>query len=771
MIIKIGILILLIFLYLYIIIYKKFLCNFFICQRFKSYNSPKKHCIAIVIGSAPEAIKMIPIIKLLKKNKKFLWITINVGPHKMMIKQILNSFNMSIDINLNIFRNNDSPAESSSKIIFELNKIYSLINPDALIVQGDTISNFAAAFSAFYQKIPIFHIDAGLRTNNVYLHYPDLFNGVIIDDLSTLYFVSTESAANNLVKENKNPNNIFITGNIVVDALKYTLENTTPSKYIQSLQDKSKSRCESIKNCRIILITYHETESYYEPIANILNSIKKLLENFDDIVIIFSFHLNQNVLQSIKTELPENIFNKVINGKSITEHNYLFFNRLLLIKPLDNIDLIHLQNSSFFIITDSYDILKESISLGKPVLILRESTERPEEEMLKGSTFLTGISANKIYSYALLLLKNRILYAQMARPYNSYIPANSSSIIVNIIEGFFQKKILNTYYNFSKLFNKETIFQYDNSFSNYDNDYHFDLVIVLTVWKRNNLNEQLKQIKRQSILKNKKTNIIVFQNYYHINVDKIIEKWKKPGRFSEQVMITFIKSPLETGYFGRFISPLISPVTNNAYFIVCDDDVIWGDRYFENMIRVVNEGFLATRNGRLINKEYKEILPNHKIFIKKNQVCFNEDIEYDFGGHIWAGRISWLRKAWKHIPISLENLEDLWLCATLKTYYNISTKTPKCPCPEDHPINPELCAASHKSAQFHINSQIGKKKTQNGIREKLIKEIIIHLKFKPMLFSDSKALDKINNQFIFGNRTHPLFDLSDSLWKNALFWQ
>jgi hypothetical protein len=306
---------------------------------------------------------------------------------------------------------------------------------------------------------------------------------------------------------------------------------------------------------------------------------------------------------------------------------------------------------------------------------------------------------------------------------------------------------------------------------NYKDDYQFDLIIVLTVWKRNNLNSQLIQVKRQSILKNKKTNIIVFQNFYHIDIDKIVEEWKKPGTFSDQVTITFIKSPIETGYFGRFISPLISPATSDAYFIVCDDDVIWGDRYFENMIRVVNEGFLATRNGRIIDENFKEIMPKNELYKKDAQVCFNEDIEYDFGGHIWSGRISWLRNAWKHIPISLDNCEDFWLSATLKTFYNISTKTPKCPCPKDGPVNPDLCAASDKSAKIHINNKIGKNSIDLSTRAKLIKSISLHLKYKPIIFSDSKALEKINKQFIIGNKDHPLFNLSDILWENALYWQ
>ena len=253
--------------------------------------------------------------------------------------------------------------------------------------------------------------------------------------------------------------------------------------------------------------------------------------------------------------------------------------------------------------TDSGGIQEESISIGKPVLILRENTERPEG-ILAGSSILVGTSPHKIYYHASLLLQNRELYNQMSKPQNVYGSGNSSHIIVNLIECFFENKLANTYYNFSMILKSLNTFQHNNALLNNKNDYQFDLVIVLTVWKRNNLNAQLIQIKRQSLLKQKKTNIIVFQNYYHVNIDKIIEEWKKPEAFCDQVTITFIKSPIETGYYGRFITPLISSVTNNAYFIICDDDVIWGDRYFENMIRVVNEGFLATRNGRLLNMQY-----------------------------------------------------------------------------------------------------------------------------------------------------------------------
>ena len=244
----------------------------------------------------------------------------------------------------------------------------------------------------------------------------------------------------------------------------------------------------------------------------------------------------------------------------------------------------------------------------------------------------------------------------MAKVQNIYGKGNSRIIISQIIQNFFQNKLSNLN-ELNKLNYSLILSQYDNSKNecnksifNNNQDEQYDIVIVLTVWKRNNLERQLLQIKDQSILKNKKTNIIIFQNSNHVYITDIINKWKKSDIFSQKVDISFIQSPIETGYFGRFIIPLTSSVRGNSYFIICDDDVIWGRRYFENMIRVVSEGSLATRNGRIISKNFNEKSPTPKAFEKNIQVCYNEDIEYDFGGHIWAGRISWLRKAWNHIP-------------------------------------------------------------------------------------------------------------------------
>ena len=753
-----------------------FFCLFLIFFFYKRFNHYKSICIAIVFGTRPEAIKMLPIIKELKKNRKFLCVIINTGQHSKLIKQILKSLNISnsIDINLNIMRKNQTLSKLTYLTILKLDKIYSSINPDAVIVQGDTSTSFSAALSAFYHKIPVFHVEAGLRTHNLYSPFPEEFNRIGIDDISTLLFATTETAAINLIKENKNLKNIFITGNTVVDSLFLTIKNTYPSKYISWILKTAYSRCNSIKeNCKILLLTCHRRENYFSPIVNIIKAVQALLKNFKDIVIILPFHLNPNVIQSIKMGLPKIVYNEIINGKEIKNKYYSFFNRFLLIQPLNYIDLIHLQSKSFFIMTDSGGIQEEGISIGKPVLILRENTERPEG-IKSGSAILTGTSTEKIYKCASLLLLNQTFYNKIAQPHNIYGFGNSSKIIVNIIERYFDNELPDINFNLTnkseKFDNFNFISQIDYSLST---SIQYELVVVLTVWKRNNLEKQLMQVKRQSIIEKKKTNIIVFQNFNHTDIKDIIEKWKKPDVFNENVKLTFIKSPIETGYFGRFITPLTTSVTSNAYFIICDDDVIWGDRYFENMIRVVDEGFLATRNGRLLDKNYKEFFPASEfVFKEKVQVCFNEDIEYDFGGHIWAGKISWLKKVWRHIPVSIENCEDFWLSAVLKSYYRISTKTPKCPCHKGEVIIPDLCAASDKSAIVHDYSKLGNSLVNDfPVREAVIKQTAATFNYKPLIFSNPNIADDINSKYIYGNETHPLFNLIDPLWNDVLFWQ
>ena len=749
-------------------------CPFY--KNIKKFFPLNTYRLAFVFGTTKEAIKLIPLIKEFKENKKFICIVINTGQYKGMIKQIMESFNLenSIDFNLNIMKKNQSLTKLTSKGMSELEKIYNLINPNAVIVQGDTTIGLAAAVSAFYQKIPVFQVEAGLRTHNLIYPVLEEFNRISIDDISTLSFAPTDWAVNNLLKENRNSSNIFMTGNTVVDMLQLILNNTSPSKKIQKLIENAKSLCITEKSCRIILLTCHRRENNFKPIYNILKALQSLLKDFNDIVIIFPFHLNPILKQSIKKEIPNIVYNDFISGNKIKDNNFLYLNRFLMIPPLDYIDLIHLESVSYFIMTDSCDIQEESISIGKPVLVLRENTERPEL-VKSGGALLIGYSFNKIYYFASSILRNKEVYHKMAKAQSIYGKGNSRIIISNIIQNYFQNKFLNQNI-LSKLNNSLILSQYDNSIYQYNNSIfpnsneQYDLVIVLTVWKRNNLDRQLFQVKNQSILKSKTTNIIIFQNSNHKDVTDIINKWKNPDMFSSKVDITFVQSPIETGYFGRFIIPLTSSVRSNSYFIICDDDVIWGSRYFENMLRVVDEGSLATRNGRILNQDYKEISPVFKAWNKSIQVCYNEDIEYDFGGHIWAGRISWLRKAWNHIPIYIENCEDFWISAVLKTFYNIPTKTPKCPCPKDIPIFPDMCAASDKSAFVHNKAKIGNSDATRTRRD-IMKETAIKFNYQLMISLDKEYVENISKKFVFGDLENPLFNLSDSLWNDVLYWQ
>ena len=413
--------------------------SYFIKKNVKRFFIPNTHRIAFVFGTRPEAIKLFPLITQMKKNKQFICITINTGQHKEMIQNILDSNikDNSIDFNLNLMEKNQSLAKLTSKIISELENIYNLIHPNAVVVQGDTTTGFSAAISAFYQKIPIFHVEAGLRTNNLFYPFPEEFNRVTIDDISSLYFAPTEWSANNLYKENKNSSNIFITGNTIVDSLKLTLNRTNPSNKIKDLIKKVKSLCKPSNNCKIILLTCHRRENHFKPIFNILNAIQQLLRKFSDIVVIFPFHLNPNVKQSIKEAIPNLVYNDIIKGKKIGIKNLQYLKRFIMIPPLNYVDLVHLEAACYFIMSDSGGIQEEVVSIGKPLLILRENTERPEA-VKSGCAFLVGTSFNKIYHYSSLFLSNNLIYKNISKSQNIYGYGNSSIIISKIIENYFK---------------------------------------------------------------------------------------------------------------------------------------------------------------------------------------------------------------------------------------------------------------------------------------------------------------------------------------------
>ena len=397
--------------------------------------------------------------------------------------------NKYIDIELNVMRKNQILSKLTSKITLELDKIYSSFNPDSVIVQGDTTTSFTTALSAFYKKIPIFHIESGFKTKDLYSSFSEEFNRIAIHNISTLLFTPNKISAINLLKEDKNKNKIFVTGSTIVETLTLILNKTYPSKYINDLIKNAKSFYKNNIECKIILLACHRGESYFYPIINIIKAIQKLLKDFENIVIIFPILLAPNDIQSIKNEITEAIYNDLINKKEIKDPLYSYFNRLFLIKPLNYIDFIHLLSESYFIITDSNEIQEESLSIGKPVLFLGENTERNEGVKLT-STILTGIPFGNIYNYSSLLLNNETLYNEISKIDNNvYGSRNPSNIIINIIERYFENRLSdsNYLYKFNDLNYSEILFKYDNLLSKSNNEVQYDIVIVLTVWKRNNL--------------------------------------------------------------------------------------------------------------------------------------------------------------------------------------------------------------------------------------------------------------------------------------------
>jgi len=294
---------------------------------------------------------------------------------------------------------------------------------------------------------------------------------------------------------------------------------------------------------------------------------------------------------------------------------------------------------------------------------------------------------------------------------------------------------------------------------------HFDVVVVLTVWRRPTLELQLSMIRSQTALKLLRTNVIIFQNGHHLDVSTIVHQSMSPGWWNSDVQVTFIRSSVPTGYFGRFLAPLVSFVDDlNGFFIICDDDVILGSRYVENMLRVVKNGFFAVRNGRFVHRSgnvYSEdcgAAPNG--WSNDIQVTFESDVEYDFGGHVWAGRYAWLREVWKFPPPTLDTGEDFWISAVLKTKLGISTRRPRC-----LSTDMQTCACSMQSAIKHEAAEIGSTKGGDLQRTQSFSLIAQSLHYEPV--SRSPEYPQI---YTFHKPGHGPFHVANSVFENCLFW-
>ena len=366
--------------------------------------------IVTIFGTRPDAIKMAPLIKQLETDSTINSIVCSSGQHREMLDQVMSIFSIKPNYDLNIMKHNQTLEYVTSSIMNKLGNILDEEKPDLVLVHGDTATCLVSALTAFYKKITIGHVEAGLRTFDRYSPFPEEMNRKLVGSLSNLHFTPTINNTNNLLKEGVDQNSIFITGNTVIDALKTTIE----LNYVFECEQLNKI---DYKNKRIIVITAHRRENLGKPLENICNAIEDIANTYDDILFIYAVHLNP---------LVKNTVYKMLDNKK----------NILLVPPLNVRDLHNLMKRSYMIMTDSGGLQEEAPSLGKPVLVLRKETERPEA-IVAGTVKLTGTDKNNIIKDASLLLDSKETYSKMANSVNPYGDGNASQKIIAAIKTYF----------------------------------------------------------------------------------------------------------------------------------------------------------------------------------------------------------------------------------------------------------------------------------------------------------------------------------------------
>jgi UDP-N-acetylglucosamine 2-epimerase (non-hydrolysing) len=368
--------------------------------------------ILFIFGTRPEAIKLVTLIKTLHNDPFFEVKVCVTGQHKEMLNQILSYFNIKIDYSLDIMKPNQSLFDITSSILLKLKPIIEETNPNYVIVHGDTTTSFAASLSAYYLQVKVVHVEAGLRTNNIYSPWPEEINRRLTSMIANLHLAPTLLAKENLLKEGKTENQIYVTGNTVIDTLLYTknIIETNPeisnnlNTYFNFLNFSKK----------IVLITCHRRESFGQGFLNICQAILELSKKYSDIQFVYPVHLNPNVSNIVYDKLA-NITN------------------IFLINPVDYVEFIYLMKNSFIILTDSGGIQEEAPSFGIPVLVLRETTER-QEAINAGTVKLVGTDANNIINNFNLLIDSKLIYNSFSKISNPYGDGKASILISNILK-------------------------------------------------------------------------------------------------------------------------------------------------------------------------------------------------------------------------------------------------------------------------------------------------------------------------------------------------
>ncbi|PEH49682.1 non-hydrolyzing UDP-N-acetylglucosamine 2-epimerase [Enterococcus faecium] len=359
--------------------------------------------IMSIFGTRPEAIKMAPLIKKMENDDRFSSIVVVTAQHREMLDQVLRFFNISPNYDLNLMEKNQTLVSITTKIIEKLTPILLLEEPDIVLVHGDTTTTYASALAAFYQQIKIGHVEAGLRTWDKRSPFPEEANRQLTDVLSDLYFAPTKKSKENLEKENHSNNKIYVTGNTAIDTMKYTIQKDYSHQYLPKMKTNEK----------MIIVTMHRRENLEKPLENVCHSIYRIAEERSDIKFIFPMHRNPKVREKVIAILGE-------------------LSNVHLIEPLDVFDFHNFIARSYMILTDSGGVQEEAPSLGVPVLVLRDTTERPEG-VAANTLKLIGTNKETVYNEIKNLIENNAEYRKMSKASNPYGDGQSSERILNAI--------------------------------------------------------------------------------------------------------------------------------------------------------------------------------------------------------------------------------------------------------------------------------------------------------------------------------------------------
>lgn len=356
----------------------------------------------LVFGTRPEAIKMCPLVNELKMRENVKPIVCVTGQHRQMLDQVLTAFHVEPDFDLSIMKERQTLFDITTNILNRIRGVLMQVKPDIVLVHGDTSTTFVTALACFYLQIPVGHVEAGLRTYDIYSPYPEEFNRQAVSIISKYNFAPTELSKQNLIREGKDKKSIYVTGNTAIDALKTTVR-----------EDYTHPELEWVDTSRLILITAHRRENLGEPMHHMFRAIRRVIDEFPDVKAIYPIHMNPVVRKAAQQELAA-------------------CGRIHIIEPLDVLDFHNFLARSYLILTDSGGIQEEAPSLGKPVLVMRDTTERPEG-IAAGTLRLVGTDEENIYSNFKELLTDKISYNKMAHASNPYGDGFASKRIADII--------------------------------------------------------------------------------------------------------------------------------------------------------------------------------------------------------------------------------------------------------------------------------------------------------------------------------------------------